>query len=174
MQYSYKLRLTSPTKPIDLFKGESKIGILQGSYKNIWTKMFDYFILKNSTFIRFEIKDSNHNHRLTSSSVTKLGNKKVKIIYTPSKNEKTELVIKDSKMFDIGDEATFEYNENTFVIKKPSLKPAKLLLNNHLIAEWKDYHLNRTVTLDIFNYDYIQDEYLILGIFHCYFYTIDR
>lgn len=171
IQYSYNsLILSTSTKPIEIFKGTAKIGIVKGFYKNPLMKFLDA-IMDSTSIISYEMKDNLGNTRVISKDATGLGKKKVAVSYFDEEGNKYDILMKDMKVFDIGEQVSFEYKGENYIINKKPLKPAELSLNNKLIADWKIQPASRRVILNLIDYDFIDDQYLILGLFHAYFYA---
>ncbi|WP_051759023.1 tubby C-terminal domain-like protein [Bacillus manliponensis] len=170
-QFSYKLELLSTsTKPVEIYKGEQKVGVVKGFYKNIFMRILDY-IYSSSSIISYELKDKENNIRIISKDATGLGRKKVLVRYIDNDNKEHEILMRDEKPFDIGEQVTFEYKNQKYVISKKPFQPAELLLDDHLIAEWKIQPAAFRVVMNIVDYDYIEEQYLILGLFHAYLYA---
>ena len=71
MQYSYETSLIGlTTKPLDIYKGTKKIGIIRGHYKNIFQRFADEFFDGRfpPSFIKYELMDIKGNIRFLSET----------------------------------------------------------------------------------------------------------
>ncbi|SFL41040.1 hypothetical protein SAMN04487943_101412 [Gracilibacillus orientalis] len=64
----------------------------------------------------------------------------------------------------------FKYKEKDFLLSQPLFEQAKLYMQDSLIAVWKIQITARRVEVKIYDDDFIEDKYLVIGLFHTWFY----
>ena len=61
------------------------------------------------------------------------------------------------------------HNERSYNPFNPN--PAEMYFGEELVANWKIYVQEKKVVVNILDINYIEDEFLILGLFHAYLYA---
>ncbi|MEC1155533.1 tubby C-terminal domain-like protein [Cytobacillus horneckiae] len=172
-QYHYPTSIVgTSTKTLKIYTGTSKIGEIKGYYDNVIKKIIDnYTDRSNPFFIRYQIIDEYGSVRFTSKNGGAL-KRKVYITYLSDNGTNHELIMLDTKHFDgFGEKGVnFNFNGKDYYIIKHIFEPAQLFHLNNLIADWNIEHRSGRVVIKIFEQDYL-DEYLIIGLFHAWFYA---
>ncbi|PFD33616.1 cytoplasmic protein [Bacillus cereus] len=173
MQLSYKRLCDSKadTTSIEVYNGSKQVGVVRGYYKNTLMKVLD-FIPKVGSNIIYEIKDSKDNIRVIAKDVSRQRQRKILVTYIDNNDAEHEMLVCDGKLLDANFLFTFTYNTEEYVVHKTSLGLGKLLRNGYVIADWNIrleedmYHIE----MNVFDDDYIEDQYLLLGVFHAVLY----
>jgi hypothetical protein len=173
MQLSYKRLLDreADMTPIEVYNGSEQVGVVRGYYANVLMKVLD-FIPKVGSNIRYEIKDSDGNIRIMSKDASRKRRRKVAVTYIDNNDVKHEILVCDGKLMDANYLFTFTYKKKEYVVHRNSLGLGKLLRNGYVIADWNvrleedTYHIE----MNVYDDDYIQDQYLLLGVFHTVLY----
>jgi hypothetical protein len=169
--FSYNLPLyKTSTKPIDIYGGSGKVGVIRGFYGNIFTKILGKIGSDRGQYLDYELRDSENNIRIISKDERRFTRRKVLVKYIDDDNIEYEIVMQETKRFDI-DEIKFTYKNQEYVINKRMFEPAELVLNGDVIADWKIHFTNYaySVKMNIHNYAYMREHYLLLGLFHVSF-----
>ncbi|MGG0731111.1 tubby C-terminal domain-like protein [Bacillus paramycoides] len=173
MQLSYKRLCDSKadTTSIEVYNGSKQVGVVRGYYKNTLMKVLD-FIPKVGSNIIYEIKDSKDNIRVIAKDVSRQRQRKILVTYIDNNDAEHEMLVCDGKLLDANFLFTFTYNTEEYVVHKTSLGLGKLLRNGYVIADWNIrleedmYHIE----MNVYDDDYIEDQYLLLGVFHAVLY----
>ncbi|WP_242273846.1 cytoplasmic protein [Bacillus cereus group sp. BfR-BA-01310] len=173
MQLSYKRPCDSKadTTSIEVYNGSKQVGVVRGYYKNTLMKVLD-FIPKVGSNIIYEIKDSKDNIRVIAKDVSRQRQRKILVTYIDNNDAEHEMLVCDGKLLDANFLFTFTYNTEEYVVHKTSLGLGKLLRNGYVIADWNIrleedmYHIE----MNVYDDDYIEDQYLLLGVFHAVLY----
>lgn len=173
MQLSYK-RLCdrkADTKPIEVYNGSKQVGVVRGYYKNMLMKVLD-FIPKVGSNINYEIKDSKENIRIIAKDVSRRRQRKILVTYIDNNDAEHEILVCDGRLLDANFLFTFTYKTEEYVVHKTSFGIGKLLRKGYVIADWsirleEDMYY---IEMNVYNDDYIQDQYLLLGVFHAVLY----
>ncbi|WP_100012427.1 hypothetical protein [Lentibacillus sediminis] len=180
VQYFYDTSLNgNTTKPLDIYRGTEKIGVVRGSYDNIIKKFIDEFgdSKFSPSFLKYELKDNPGLVRIITKPLGFMKGK-IAVSYLDSDDNKHEILMKDMKNVSFGSkQVEFEYREtNCLIYKERSTnplnpKPAEMYIGERLIADWKIDVSNKQVVVNILDLDFMGEEYLILGLFHAYLYA---
>ncbi|MCW9132715.1 cytoplasmic protein [Bacillus paramycoides] len=173
MQLSYKRLCDSKadTTSIEVYNESERVGAVRGYYKNTLMKVLD-FIPKVGSNIIYEIKDSKGNIRVIAKDVSRQRQRKILVTYIDNNDAEHEMLVCDGKLLDANFLFTFTYNTEEYVVHKTSLGLGKLLRNGYVIADWNIrleedmYHIE----MNVYDDDYIEDQYLLLGVFHAVLY----
>ncbi|MGN4425197.1 tubby C-terminal domain-like protein [Bacillus cereus group sp. MYBK30-1] len=173
MQLSYKRPCDSKADmtPIEVYNGSKQVGVVRGYYKNTLMKVLD-FIPKVGSNIIYEIKDSKDNIRVIAKDVSRQRQRKILVTYIDNNDAEHEMLVCDGKLLDANFLFTFTYNTEEYVVHKTSLGLGKLLRNGYVIADWnirleEDMYY---IEMNVYDDNYIQDQYLLLGVFHAVLY----
>ncbi|WP_029329056.1 tubby C-terminal domain-like protein [Lentibacillus jeotgali] len=180
MNYNYATSLNGfTTKPLNVYKGIEQIGVIQGYFDNLIKKFIDEIVGGVPMFLKFQLKDQFGNVRLHSKPRT--FKSEIAITYFDSNNEKCEILMMHGKDANFGPkQIEFRYKgEDYLIYKKESLKKAltlksesaEIFLGEKLIADWNIHVSEQRVNVRIYDNDFIEDEYLILGVFHAFLYA---
>ncbi|MDR4983974.1 cytoplasmic protein [Bacillus cereus] len=173
MQLSYKRLCDSKadTTPIEVYNESKQVGVVRGYYKNTLMKVLD-FIPKVGSNIIYEIKDSKDNIRVIAKDVSRQRQRKILVTYIDNHDAKHEILVCDGKLLDANFLFTFTYKTEEYVVQKTSIGLGKLLRKGYVIADWnirleEDMYY---IEMNVFDDDYIEDQYLLLGVFHAVLY----
>lgn len=173
MQLSYKRLCDSKadTMLVEVYNGSKQVGVVRGYYKNTLMKVLD-FIPKVGSNIIYEIKDSKDNIRVIAKDVSRQRQRKILVTYIDNNNAKHEILVCDGKLLDANFLFTFTYKTEEYVVHKTSLGLGKLLRKGYVIADWnirleEDMYY---IEMNVFDDDYIENQYLLLGVFHAVLY----
>ncbi|MES5939551.1 MULTISPECIES: cytoplasmic protein [unclassified Bacillus cereus group] len=173
MQLSYKRLCDSKadTTSIEVYNGSEEVGAVRGYYKNALMKVLD-FIPKVGSNIIYEIKDSKDNIRVIAKDVSRQRQRRILVTYKDNHDAEHEILVCDGKLLDANFLFTFTYKGEEFVVHKTSFGMGKLLRNGYVIADWnirleEDMYC---IEMDVYDEDYIEDQYLLLGVFHAVLY----
>ncbi|OQR57330.1 cytoplasmic protein [Bacillus sp. CDB3] len=173
MQLSYKRLCDSKadTTPVEVYNGSEQVGVVRGYYKNVLMKVLD-FIPKVGSNIIYEIKDSKDNIRVIAKDISRQRQRKILVTYIDNNDAEHEMIVCDGKLLDANFLFTFTYKTEEYVVHKTSLGLGKLLRKGYVIADWnirleEDMYY---IEMNVYDGDYIQDEYLLLGVFHAVLY----
>ncbi|OFD76452.1 MULTISPECIES: cytoplasmic protein [Bacillus cereus group] len=173
MQLSYKRLCDSKAdmKPIEVYNGSKQEGVVRGYYKNTLMKVLD-FIPKVGSNINYEIKDSKDNIRIIAKDVSRRRQRKILVTYIDNDEVEQEIIVCDGKLLDANFLFTFTYKTEEYVVHKNSIGIGKLLRKGYVIADWnirleEDMYY---IEMNVYDDDYIQDQYLLLGVFHAILY----
>ncbi|MES9698198.1 cytoplasmic protein [Bacillus sp. JJ927] len=173
MQLSYKRLCDSKAdmKPIEVYNGSKQEGVVRGYYKNTLMKVLD-FIPKVGSNINYEIKDSKDNIRIIAKDVSRRRQRKILVTYIDNDEVEHEIIVCDGKLLDANFLFTFTYKTEEYVVHKNSIGIGKLLRKGYVIADWnirleEDMYY---IEMNVYDDDYIQDQYLLLGVFHAILY----
>ncbi|MBK5430300.1 cytoplasmic protein [Bacillus sp. TH25] len=173
MQLSYKRLCESKADmtPIEVYNGSKHEGVVRGYYKNALMKVLD-FIPKVGSNINYEIKDSKDNIRIIAKDVSRRRQRKILVTYIDNDDVEHEIMVCDGKLLDANFLFTFTYKTEEYVVHKNSLGIGKLLRKGYVIADWnirleEDMYY---IEMNVYDEDYIEDQYLLLGVFHAVLY----
>ncbi|MBJ8008812.1 MULTISPECIES: tubby C-terminal domain-like protein [Bacillus cereus group] len=173
MQLSYKRLCDSKadTMPIEVYNGSKQVSVVRGYYKNTLMKVLD-FIPKVGSNINYEIKDSKDNIRIIAKDASRRRQRKILVTYIDNNGAEHEIIVCDGKLLDANFLFTFTYKTEEYVVHKNSLGIGKVLRKGYVIADWNIrleedmYHIE----MNVYDEDYIEDQYLLLGVFHAVLY----
>lgn len=173
MQLSYKRPCDSKadTTSIEVYNGSEQVGVVRGYYKNTLMKVLD-FIPKIGSNIIYEIKDSKNNIRVIAKDVSRQRQRKILVTYQDNNDVEHEILVCDGKLLDANFLFTFTYKAEEYVVHKTSFGMGKLLRKGYVIADWnirleEDMYY---IEMNVYDEDYIEDQYLLLGVFHAVLY----
>ncbi|MED0903181.1 cytoplasmic protein [Bacillus cereus] len=173
MQLSYKRLCDSKadTTSIEVYNESKQVGAVRGYYKNALMKVLD-FIPKVGSNIIYEIKDSKDNIRVIAKDVSRQRQRRILVTYIDNNDAEHEILVCDGKLLDANFLFTFTYKGEEYVVHKTSIGLGKLLRNGYVIADWnirleEDMYY---IEMDVYDEDYIEDQYLLLGVFHAVLY----
>ncbi|PDZ42475.1 tubby C-terminal domain-like protein [Bacillus wiedmannii] len=173
MQLSYKRLCDSKadTVPIEVYNESEGVGVVRGYYKNTLMRVLD-FIPKVGSNIIYEIKDSKDNIRVIAKDVSRQRQRRILVTYKDNNDTEHEILVCDGKLLDANFLFTFTYKGEEYVVHKTSIGLGKLLRNGYVIADWnirleEDMYY---IEMDVYDEDYIEDQYLLLGVFHAVLY----
>ncbi|WP_456279010.1 tubby C-terminal domain-like protein [Bacillus sp. AK128] len=173
MQYTYPTTmLGSSTKPLEIKVGTTKIGAIQAYYKNIFVKIVDNIGSSPPLLLRYRIHDHNGIERVHAKLSGFIKNKR-ELQYIDQHQTVHQVVMEDTKHFDgFGEKGvivTFKGSE--YRISRNFLKAAELHLGEELIADWRIEVSDKRVLVNIYDKKHIEHEFLIIGLFHTWFYA---
>ncbi|PFS11044.1 cytoplasmic protein [Bacillus cereus] len=173
MQLTYKRLCDSKadTTSIEVYNESKQVGAVRGYYKNALMKVLD-FIPKVGSNIIYEIKDSKDNIRVIAKDVSRQRQRRILVTYIDNNDAEHEILVCDGKLLDANFLFTFTYKGEEYVVHKTSIGLGKLLRNGYVIADWnirleEDMYY---IEMDVYDEDYIEDQYLLLGVFHAVLY----
>ena len=173
MQLSYKRLCDSKadTVPIEVYNESDRVGTVRGYYKNTLMRVLD-FIPKVGSNIIYEIKDSKDNIRVIAKDVSRQRQRRILVTYTDNHDAEHEILVCDGKLLDANFLFTFTYKAEEYVVHKTSFGMGKLLRKGYVIADWnirleEDMYY---IEMNVYDEDYMQDQYLLLGVFHAVLY----
>ncbi|MBL3822610.1 cytoplasmic protein [Bacillus sp. BSL6] len=173
MQLSYKRLCDSKadTVPIEVYIGSDRVGAVRGYYKNTLMRVLD-FIPKVGSNIIYEIKDSKDNIRVIAKDVSRQRQRRILVTYKDNHDEEHEILVCDGKLLDANFLFTFTYKREEFVVHKTTFGMGKLLRKGYVIADWnirleEDMYY---IEMNVYDKDYIEDQYLLLSVFHAVLY----
>jgi hypothetical protein len=174
MKLSYKRLVDSAADmtPIEVYNESEQVGVVRGYYANVLMKVLD-FIPKVGSNIKYEIKDSKGNIRIMSKDVSRRRRRQVAVTYIDNNDQKHEIVVCDGKLLDTNSLFTFTYKAKEYVVHRSLPQLGKVLRNGYVIADWSvrleedTYHIE----MNVYDGDYIEDQYLLLGVFHAVLYA---
>lgn len=173
MQLSYKRPCDSKadTTSIEVYNGSEQAGVVRGYYKNTLMKVLD-FIPKIGSNIIYEIKDSKDNLRVIAKDVSRRRQRRILVTYKDNNDVEHEILVCDGKLLDANFLFTFTYKAEEYVVHKTSFGMGKLLRKGYVIADWnirleEDMYY---IEMNVYDEDYIEDQYLLLGVFHAVLY----
>lgn len=173
MQLSYKRLCDSKadTVPIEVYNESDRVGTVRGYYKNTLMRVLD-FIPKVGSNIIYEIKDSKDNIRVIAKDVSRQRQRRILVTYKDNYDTEHEILVCDGKLLDANFLFTFTYKREEYVVHKTSFGMGKLLRKGYVIADWnirleEDMYY---IEMNVYDEDYIEDQYLLLGVFHAVLY----
>ncbi|PEP70928.1 cytoplasmic protein [Bacillus wiedmannii] len=173
MQLSYKRLCDSKadTTSIEVYNGSEGVGAVRGYYKNTLMKVLD-FIPKVGSNIIYEIKDSKDNIRVIAKDVSRQRQRRILVTYIDNNDAEHEILVCDGKLLDANFLFTFTYKTEEYVVHKTTIGLGKLLRNGYVIADWnirleEDMYY---IEMNVYDEGYIEDQYLLLGVFHAVLY----
>ncbi|MDA1632806.1 MULTISPECIES: cytoplasmic protein [Bacillus cereus group] len=173
MQLSYKRLCDSKadTTSIEVYNESKQVGVVRGYYKNTLMKVLD-FIPKVGSNIIYEIKDSKDNIRVIAKDVSRQRQRRILVTYIDHNDAEHEILVCDGKLLDANFLFTFTYKREEFVVHKTTIGLGKLLRNGYVTADWnirleEDMYY---IEMNLYEEDYIDDQYLLLGVFHAVLY----
>ncbi|WHY27188.1 tubby C-terminal domain-like protein [Bacillus wiedmannii] len=173
MQLSYKRLCDSKadTTSIEVYNGSEGVGAVRGYYKNTLMRVLD-FIPKVGSNIIYEIKDSKENIRVIAKDVSRQRQRRILVTYIDHNDTEHEILVCDGKLLDANFLFTFTYKTEEYVVHKTTIGLGKLLRNGYVIADWnirleEDMYY---IEMNVYDEDYIEDQYLLLGVFHAVLY----
>lgn len=173
IQLSYKRLCDSKadTTSIEVYNESKQVGAVRGYYKNTLMRVLD-FIPKVGSNIIYEIKDSRDNIRVIAKDVSRQRQRRILVTYIDNNDAEHEILVCDGKLLDANFLFTFTYKGEEYVVHKTSIGLGKLLRNGYVIADWnirleEDMYY---IKMDVYDEDYIEDQYLLLGVFHAVLY----
>lgn len=173
MQLSYKRLCDSKadTVSIEVYNGRDGVGAVRGYYKNTLIRVLD-FIPKVGSNIIYEIKDSKDNIRVIAKDVSRQRQRRILVTYKDNHDAEHEILVCDGKLLDANFLFTFTYKREEFVVHKTTFGMGKLLRKGYVIADWnirleEDMYY---IEMNVYDKDYIEDQYLLLGVFHTVLY----
>ncbi|PEJ48058.1 tubby C-terminal domain-like protein [Bacillus wiedmannii] len=173
MQLSYKRLCDSKadTTSIEVYNESERVGAVRGYYKNALMKVLD-FIPKVGSNIIYEIKDSEDDIRVIAKDVSRQRQRRILVTYIDHNDVEHEILVCDGKLLDANFLFTFTYKREEYVVHKTTIGLGKLLRNGYVIADW-NIRLEEDmydIEMDVYDEDYIEDQYLLLGVFHAVLY----
>ncbi|MCU5706287.1 cytoplasmic protein [Bacillus wiedmannii] len=173
MQLSYKRLCDSKadTTSIEVYNESERVGAVRGYYKNTLMKVLD-FIPKVGSNIIYEIKDSKDNIRVVAKDVSRQRQRRILVTYSDNHDAEHEILVCDGKLLDANFLFTFTYKGEEYVVHKTSIGLGKLLRNGYVIADW-NIRLEEDmydIEMNVYDEGYIEDQYLLLGVFHAVLY----
>ncbi|NIA60076.1 cytoplasmic protein [Bacillus pacificus] len=173
MQLSYKRLCDSKadTTSIEVYNESERVGVVRGYYKNMLMRVLD-FIPKVGSNIIYEIKDSKDNNRVIAKDVSRQRQRRILVTYNDNHDAEHEILVCDGKLLDANFLFTFTYKREEYVVHKTTFGMGKLLRKGYVIADWNIrleedmYHIE----MNVYDEDYIEDQYLLLGVFHAVLY----
>ncbi|QDP41544.1 tubby C-terminal domain-like protein [Radiobacillus deserti] len=172
-KYSPGFQFKDSTKPIDLFQGSRRIGIIRRVYKNWITQLLDTSILKN-WFTAYEIVDVNNNIKFKSNeSSSFFGKRQFNVTYFDVNSIEHSIILKDVRKFHFSPIVEFNYREVTYTVtRKERFGWTEFSIENQIIAKWKQMNMTlpSEIEIQLVNGDYLDDIFLIVGVFHTFFY----
>ncbi|AIE80114.1 cytoplasmic protein [Bacillus tropicus] len=173
MQLSYKRLCDSKadTTSIEVYNESKQVGVVRGYYKNTLMRVLD-FIPKVGSNIIYEIKDSKDNIRVIAKDVSRQRQRKILVTYKDNYDTEHEILVCDGKLLDANFLFTFTYKREEYVVHKTTFGMGKLLRKGYVIADWnirleEDMYY---IEMNVYDKDYIEDQYLLLGVFHAVLY----
>ncbi|QWU45951.1 MULTISPECIES: cytoplasmic protein [Bacillus] len=173
MQLSYKRPCDSKadTTSIEVYNESKQVGVVRGYYKNTLMKVLD-FIPKVGSNIIYEIKDSKDTIRVIAKDVSRQRQRRILVTYKDNNDVEHEILVCDGKLLDANFLFTFTYKREEYVVHKTSIGLGKLLRKGYVIADWnirleEDMYY---IEMNVYDDDYMQDQYLLLGVFHAVLY----
>ncbi|EEL81255.1 hypothetical protein bcere0028_30760 [Bacillus cereus AH1271] len=173
IQLSYKRLCDSKadTTSIEVYNESKQVGAVRGYYKNTLMRVLD-FIPKVGSNIIYEIKDSRDNIRVIAKDVSRQRQRRILVTYIDHNDAEHEILICDGKLLDANFLFTFTYKREEYVVHKTTIGLGKLLRNGYVIADW-NIRLEEDmydIEMNVYDEDYIEDQYLLLGVFHAVLY----
>ncbi|MED0936075.1 cytoplasmic protein [Bacillus cereus] len=173
IQLSYKRLCDSKadTMSIEVYNESERVGAVRGYYKNTLMKVLD-FIPKVGSNIIYEIKDSKDNIRVIAKDVSRQRQRRILVTYIDHNDAEHEILVCDGKLLDANFLFTFTYKTEEYVVHKTTIGLGKLLRNGYVIADWNIRLEEDMYDIEMTVYDegYIEDQYLLLGVFHAVLY----
>ncbi|HDR7794480.1 TPA: cytoplasmic protein [Bacillus luti] len=173
MQLSYKRPCDSKADemPIEVYNGSKRVGVVRGYYKNTLMRVLD-FIPKVGSNIIYEIKDSKDNIRIVAKDVSRQRQRRILVTYIDNSDVEHEILVCDGKLLDANFLFTFTYRAEEYVVHKTSFGMGKLLRKGYVIADWNirlegDMYC---IEMKVYDENYVQEQYLLLGVFHAVLY----
>ncbi|HHY1427326.1 TPA: tubby C-terminal domain-like protein [Bacillus cereus] len=173
MQLSYKRLCDSKadTVPIEVYNESEGVGVVRGYYKNTLMRVLD-FIPKVGSNIIYEIKDSKDNIRVIAKDVSRQRQRRILVTYIDNHDAEHEILVCDGKLLDANFLFTFTYKKEEYVVHKTTFGMGKLLRKGYVIADWnirleEDMYY---IEMNVYDENYIKDQYLLLGVFHAVLY----
>ncbi|KYZ65969.1 tubby C-terminal domain-like protein [Bacillus sp. GZT] len=173
MQLSYKRLCDSKadTTSIEVYNESKQVGVVRGYYKNTLMRVLD-FIPKVGSNIIYEIKDSKDNIRVIAKDVSRQRQRRILVTYIDNHDAEHEILVCDGKLLDANFLFTFTYKREEYVVHKTTFGMGKLLRKGYVIADWnirleEDMYY---IEMNVYDQDYIEDKYLLLGVFHAVLY----
>ncbi|MGM2839378.1 tubby C-terminal domain-like protein [Bacillus cereus group sp. Bce002] len=173
MQLSYKRLCDSKADmvPIEVYNESEGVGVVRGYYKNTLMRVLD-FIPKVGSNIIYEIKDSKDNIRVIAKDVSRQRQRRILVTYIDNHDAEHEILVCDGKLLDANFLFTFTYKREEYVVHKTTFGMGKLLRKGYVIADWnirleEDMYY---IEMNVYDQDYIEDQYLLLGVFHAVLY----
>ncbi|MGM7429547.1 cytoplasmic protein [Bacillus pacificus] len=173
MQLSYKRLCDSKadTTSIEVYNESERVGAVRGYYKNTLMKVLD-FIPKVGSNIIYEIKDSKDNIRVVAKDVSRQRQRRILVTYKDNHDVEHEILVCNGKLLDANFLFTFTYKKEEYVVHKTPIGLGKLLRNGYVIADW-NIRLEEDmydIEMNVYDEGYIEDQYLLLGVFHSILY----
>ncbi|WP_341519352.1 tubby C-terminal domain-like protein [Bacillus paramobilis] len=173
IQLSYKRLCDSKadTTSIEVYNESKQVGAVRGYYKNTLMRVLD-FIPKVGSNIIYEIKDSRDNIRAIAKDVSRQRQRRILVTYIDHNDAEHEILICDGKLLDANFLFTFTYKREEYVVHKTTIGLGKLLRNGYVIADW-NIRLEEDmydIEMNVYDENYIEDQYLLLGVFHAVLY----
>ncbi|GMR68284.1 tubby C-terminal domain-like protein [Bacillus sp. MN7755] len=173
MQLSYKRLCDSKadTTSIEVYNESKQVGAVRGYYKNTLMRVLD-FIPKVGSNIIYEIKDSKDNIRVIAKDVSRQRQRRILVTYKDNNDAEHEILVCDGKLLDANFLFTFTYKREEYVVHKTSFGMGKLLRKGYVIADW-NIRLEEDmydIEMNVYDEDYIEDQYLLLSVFHAVLY----
>ncbi|MFB6729459.1 cytoplasmic protein [Bacillus mobilis] len=173
MQLSYKRLCDSKadTTSIEVYNESERVGAVRGYYKNTLMKVLD-FIPKVGSNIIYEIKDGKDNIRVIAKDVSRQRQRRILVTYIDHNDAEHKILVCDGKLLDANFLFTFTYKTEEYVVHKTTIGLGKLLRNGYVIADWNIRLEEDMYDIEMTVYDegYIEDQYLLLGVFHAVLY----
>ncbi|MDL4839433.1 tubby C-terminal domain-like protein [Aquibacillus rhizosphaerae] len=172
-KYSPGFQFKDSTKPIELYQGSKKIGKIKRIYKNWFTQLLDTSILKN-WFTAYEILDNNDDLKFKSKeSSSFFGKQQYDVTYVDADQEIHSMILKDVRKFHFSPIVKFHYKNLQYTVtRKERLGWTEFSIEDQLIAQWKRMNISipDEIEVQLVNEDYFDDIFLIVGVFHTFFY----
>ncbi|GGE58084.1 cytoplasmic protein [Priestia taiwanensis] len=172
MQLSYTRPIDSKADEtvLELYNGSDQVGVIRGYYKNSLLKMLD-FIPRRSSNLKYELKDSEGNIRISTKDTSKWRRRKIYVTYVDNNNTEHEIIVVDGKLVDADSLFTLTYKGADYVIHKKLFGLCKLLKKDHVIADWNIQVEGDTyrMELNVYDEEYVDEWYFVLGVLHSTF-----
>lgn len=165
----YKLGLKSSRQPQSIYQGTIKIGEIERTYKNSFIYWLDTIALKGNWFISYAIRDTEGNTVINAKDTSTLLSRQFNIHYQDADLINHLISLKHQREINLSYNIyKFTFKGETYCIKKEKFKPANLIWNDIVIAEWNIAIFNRTVKIQIFE-KLLDEPLLVLVLFHSAF-----
>ncbi|ALC83224.1 MULTISPECIES: tubby C-terminal domain-like protein [Bacillus] len=166
--YQYKWRPAYFTNPAEILDENSNcIGTIKKHYSNVFIRLLDV-ILEGKYFVQYQIHQQNDLIFETKAILNPFKKRQYKINYYGN-DKHIEFLLIDKKMFDIVEVTSFDFDGETFHLKKAPFEWGQLTVNDELIAEW---HIPLkppfTCKFKLYNSSYENMVLFLIGIFHTY------
>lgn len=178
MQYYYKTSLNGlTTKPLDIYCDTKRIGVVRGYFDNMLKRFIDEILNSRfpPSFLKYNLSDYTGDIRLIAETKGFFkGN--IEVTYYDNNNNKHIILMENMKSIIHGSKKVeFTYNGAKYFIYRErsnnpfNTKSAEMYIGKKLVANWKIYIKENKVVVNIFDFE--EEKFLILGLFHAYLYA---